>query len=121
MYPHKKSLTPNAQALRRGMTPEERHFWYDFLKRLPLTIHRQKVIGPYIVDFYIAERRIAIELDGRQHTTPEHRAKDEVRDCALKELGITVLRYRNEDIRKAFEGVLRDVLFHLDLTLADLT
>ena len=121
MYPHKKSLTPNAQALRRGMTPEEKHFWYDFLKRLPLTVHRQKVIGAYIVDFYIAERQIVIELDGRQHTTPEHRAKDEARDSALKELGITVLRYTNEDVRKAFEWVMRDTLSHLGLTLADLT
>ena len=120
-HTNNKTLTPNSQALRRGMTPEEKHLWYDFLKRLPLTVHRQKVIGTYIVDFYIAEGQIVIELDGRQHTTPEHRERDEVRDCALKELGITVLRYTNEDVRKAFEWVMRDTLSHLGLTLADLT
>ena len=120
MYPHNKSLTPNAQTLRRNMTPEEKHLWYDFLKRLPLTVHRQKVIGAYIVDFYIAERRTVIELDGRQHTTPEHRAKDALRDAALGEMGITVLRYRNDDIRVAFEGVLRSILEHLGLTFEDL-
>ena len=121
MYPRNKSLTPNAQALRRDMTPEEKHLWYDFLKRLPMPVHRQKVIGAYIVDFYIAKGQLVIELDGRQHTTPEHREKDKARDAALCALGITVLRYRNEDIHKAFEGVQRDILKHLALDFADLT
>ena len=47
-------LTGNAQKLRREMTQEERHLWYDFLKGLPVTVNRQKVIGHYIVDFYCA-------------------------------------------------------------------
>ena len=50
-----KSLTSNAQTLRKNMTKQERHLWYDFLKTLPITFHRQKVIGKYIVDFYCAE------------------------------------------------------------------
>ncbi len=45
------SLTKNAQTLRREMTKEEKHLWYDFLKNLPITINRQKVIGHYIADF----------------------------------------------------------------------
>ena len=44
-------LRKNAQELRRGMTKEERRLWYDFLKQLPVTVNRQKVIGHYIVDF----------------------------------------------------------------------
>ena len=47
-------LTPNAQRLRREMTKEERRLWYDFLKLAGIQAHRQKTIGPYIVDFYIA-------------------------------------------------------------------
>ena len=117
---HNKALTPNAQRLRREMTPEEKHLWYDCLKRLPVTVHRQKVIASYIVDFYIAERQIVIELDGLQHTTPEHRAKDAERDAALSALGIVVLRYTNDDIRKGFEGVMRDILSHLELVFEDL-
>ena len=46
-------LTVFAKELRKNMTRQERHLWYDFLKTLPMTVHRQKVIGPYIVDFYI--------------------------------------------------------------------
>lgn len=45
-------LTPNAKAIRKGMTPEERRLWYDFLKRMPVTVNRQKVFGRYIVGFY---------------------------------------------------------------------
>jgi len=60
-------LTGNAKTLRKNMTKEERHLWYDFLKTLPLTVNRQKVIGNYIVDFYIASSKIVIELDGSQH------------------------------------------------------
>ena len=51
-------LTPNAKTLRKNMTKEERHLWYDFLKTLPITVHRQKVVGHYIVDFYIAEAKL---------------------------------------------------------------
>lgn len=60
-------LTANAQELRKNMTKEERHLWYNFLKELPITINRQKVIGNYIVDFYCADAKVVIELDGSQH------------------------------------------------------
>ena len=46
------------------MTKEERRLWYGFLKQLPVTVNRQKVIGHFIVDFYCASAKLAIELDG---------------------------------------------------------
>ena len=49
------------------MTKEEKRLWYEFLKKLPVTVNRQKVIGNYIVDFYCAQANIVIELDGSQH------------------------------------------------------
>ena len=49
------------------MTPEEKHLWYDFLKKLPITVNRQKSIGNYIVDFYISSADLVIEIDGAQH------------------------------------------------------
>ena len=63
-YNYNEKLVPNAQALRKNMTPEEKHLWYDFLKRLPVTVNRQKNIGNYIVDFYISSACIVIEIDG---------------------------------------------------------
>ena len=53
--------------LRKNMTPEERHLWYDFLKTYPIRFNRQKIIGKYIVDFYSAKAKLIIELDGSQH------------------------------------------------------
>ena len=71
MNPINKKLTGLSRVLRQNMTKEEKHLWYDFLKKLPQIVHRQKVIGNYIVDFYCAEAKLVIELDGTQHRTKE--------------------------------------------------
>jgi very-short-patch-repair endonuclease len=96
------------------MTKEERHLWYDFLHALPVTVHRQRVIGNYIVDFYIASARLVIELDGSQHFTADGRGYDRERDAFLTGLGLTVLRYANSDISKNFSGVCQDILHHIN-------
>ena len=103
-------LTGNAKTLRKSMTKEERHLWYDFLKTLPVTANRQKVIGKYIVDFYIASSKIVIELDGSQHYEDNAKENDAKRDEFLKSLGIKVLRYSNLDINQRFESVCEDIL-----------
>ncbi len=97
------------------MTKEERHLWYDFLKKLPITVHRQKVVGCYILDFYCAEQKLAIELDGSQHYEKTGSCKDAERDAYLREQGITVLRYSNLEILRQFDDVCADILKHLDL------
>ncbi len=107
-------LTPYASKLRKEMTKEERHLWYDCLKLLPVTVHRQKVLGDYIVDFYIASAKIVIELDGSQHYEDEHKKKDEQRDARLREIGCTVLRYSNADINLRFNSVCQDIYNHLN-------
>ena len=98
------------------MTKEERRLWYDFLKLLPVTVNRQKVIGRYIVDFYCACSKLVIELDGAQHYEEDGAASDRERDEALKRLGITVVRYSNADVNRNFEGVCADLLKRLGLT-----
>ena len=105
-------LTPNARTLRKAMTKEERHLWYDFLKPLPVMVHRQKVIGSYIVDFYIAEAKLVIELDGSQHYENQGLAADAARDHYLRSVGLTVLRYSNLDVNRNFSGVCQDILNH---------
>ena len=106
-------LKPYAQRLRKDMTREERHLWYDFLKSLPITVNRQKVIGSYIADFYCASAKIIIEIDGSQHYEYEENCKDKIRDNYFNELGLTVLRYSNYDINCNFDGVCEDILKHL--------
>lgn len=106
-------LRSNSQTLRKNMTKEERHLWYDFLKQLPETVQRQKIIGNYIVDFYCAQAKIVIELDGSQHYEDAKIVKDRSRDQWLGERGILVLRYANSDIHLNFEGVCEDILHHI--------
>ena len=71
MIPYNKKLVSNARTLRKNMTPEEKHLWYDFLKRLPFNVRRQHNIENYIVDFYIAKKKIVIKIDGIQHSVRE--------------------------------------------------
>ncbi len=107
-------LTKNAKVLRKSMTKEERHLWYDFFKTLPITVNRQKVIGHYIVDFYIASCRLVVELDGSQHFEGSQIAHDEKRDEYLTSLGIKILRYSNSDINQRFQEVCQDIWNHID-------
>ena len=109
-------LRKNAQKLRREMTKEERRLWYDFLKQLPVTVNRQKVIGRYIVDFYCASRKLVIELDGSQHYESEGAVSDQERDNALNQRGITIVRYSNNDVNRNFDGVCSDLMRRLGLT-----
>ncbi len=120
MYPYRKKLIGTAQSLRKRMTPEERHLWYDFLKKLPVTVYRQKTIENMIVDFYIASAKIVIEVDGIQHSSPENEMVDRRRDHILASYGITVLRYSNENIHKNFSMVKNDILEKLGYAEKDL-
>ena len=111
---HNGKLSGSARRLRREMTKQERHLWYDFLKQLPVMVHRQKVIGNFIVDFYIAGKKLVIELDGSQHYEKAGKEADAVRDAYLRQQGITVLRYSNADVDHRFLGVCQDILNHLE-------
>ena len=120
MYPHNKNLKPFARDLRKDMTPEERHLWYDFLRYFPIVVKKQYVIDNFIVDFFIPSKKIAIEIDGSQHYEPEAREADHFRDAELMQYGIKVLRYTNFDVQKRFEGVASDILKNVGLDFTDL-
>lgn len=106
---HNKKLTPNARTLRKNMTPQENHLWYDFLKSLPINVKRQQVIGKYIVDFYIAKAKLVIEIDGSQHYEEENQKADVIRDEYMKKYGLTVMRFSNYDINTNFDGVCQTI------------
>ena len=72
-------------------------------------VHRQKVFGSYIVDFYIAEANVVIELDGSQHYNEVEKQADAQRDAYLMSLGLTVLRYSNADVSLRFSSVCEDI------------
>ncbi len=102
---HNKELTPLVKQLRREMTKEERHLWYDFLRTYPVRFSRQKVLGRYIVDFYSAKAKLVIELDGSQHYGAEQVAKDAERTAFLNGYGLQVIRIPNHEVSENFEGV----------------
>ena len=108
--PRNGKLTKNAQNLRRNMTKEERHLWYDFFKQISIPVNRQKVIGHYIADFYCDCAKVVVELDGTQHYEDEGAAHDRQRDSYLESLGIQVLRYSNADIHRNFRGVCEHII-----------
>ena len=106
-------LTGFSQQLRKEMTAEEKKLWYQFLKKMSYTFHRQKVIGSYIVDFYCAKAQLVIELDGTQHYETDGQKADAERDAFLRAQGLYILRYSNRQINQEFSRVCEDILKYL--------
>ena len=102
---HNKQLVPLAKQLRKEMTKEERHLWYDFLRTYPVRFSRQKVLGKYIADFYSAEAKLVIELDGSQHYEDGNVEKDAERSAFLEGYGLTILRIPYNEVNCNFYGV----------------
>ena len=102
---HNTDLTTNARTLRKNMTKEERHLWYDFLKSYPVRFLRQKVIDNYIVDFYCHSARLIIELDGSQHYEEKGLLKDKIRTEKIEKRNLTVVRIPNNEVNRNFVGV----------------
>ena len=100
-----KQLVPFAKQLRKEMTKEERHLWYDFLRTYSVRFSRQKVLGKYIADFYSAEAKLVIELDGSQHYEELNLEKDTDRTTFLEGYGLTVIRIPNNEVMCNFRGV----------------
>ena len=104
---YNKNLTPRAQELRRNATPQENHLWYDFLSKHPLRFQRQRVIGPYIADFYCHAAHLVIEIDGAQHFTEEGLQYDRIRTAVLESHELRVIRFTNREIDQYFDSVCR--------------
>jgi very-short-patch-repair endonuclease len=100
-----------AATMRRHMTPPEARLWRCLKghKLAGLKFRRQQSIGPYILDFYCASAKLAVEVDGAVHGTPEQMAHDRRRTAWLMAQGLTVLRYPALSIRDNLDGVLAGI------------
>lgn len=96
-----------AKALRRKLTPPEAALWLRLRKRQPglPAFRRQHPLGSYILDFYCAQARLAVEVDGFIHCTADHPQRDERRDSWLASQGITVLRIPASDVAQDADEV----------------
>ncbi len=118
---YNNNLKEKARDLRRNMTPEERHLWYDFLRPYPVHFYRQRPIAKfYIADFFCPKAKLVIELDGSQHFTPEGRANDAVRTEIIEQLHVQVLRFTNAEIKQHFDGVCQKIDLTVQTALAQL-
>lgn len=104
-YFHHYGYTLNEQAkeLRKNPTDPERKIWFCCLKEIKPRFHFQRIVGPYIFDFYCPQLKLGIELDGESHA--ERAAYDAERTAFLSSQGIEILRYTNEDIMLRFDAV----------------
>ena len=107
---HNKTITHIARILRKNMTKEERHLWYDFLRKYPIKFSRKKILGKYIVDFYCASANLIVELDGSQHYKETGIKNDLERTDYLEKYGLKVLRIQNNQINQNF----KDVCYYID-------
>ena len=95
----------HSPTLRKNMTKEDRHHWYEFLKNYPGPFKRQYTLGSYIVDFYCFQAKMIVELDGSQHCEPDAIEYDLKRTQYLERQGFAVLRISNRDVMTQFRAV----------------
>ena len=114
---HNPKLEAYAKQLRKSMTPEEKKLWYQFLRKRPETFLRQKIIGNYIVDFYCAQLKLVIEIDGIQHTRLKDRQYDKKRTEFLNSYDLKVIRFSNKTINNHFDMVCDCIKHHITIQI----
>ena len=107
--PYNATLSKRARELRLNATKQEKRLWYEYLREFRPRFTRQRIVGNYILDFYCAAVKLAVELDGGQHYESEAIEYDRIRTEFLESLGIKVVRFTNIDIDKSFEGVCNSI------------
>lgn len=111
MQPYNKNLKLPSRDLRSNMTDAEQWLWQRLRRKkiLGLQFYRQKPILNFIVDFYCSAAKLVIECDGGQHYTEDGLLADRIRDQALSELGLVVLRFSNRQILTETDVVVEQI------------
>ncbi|MGD8800708.1 MAG: DUF559 domain-containing protein [Desulfobacterales bacterium] len=107
-------MSQRARILRKNMTDAEQAIWNSVRNRQlgGFKFRRQRPIGPFIVDFVCAEKKIIIEIDGGQHALTQE--QDDNRSEFLRNRGYRILRFWNSDVLKEKNAVLGKILLHLN-------
>jgi very-short-patch-repair endonuclease len=114
-FRYRRDLKARSRELRHDPTPAERRLWFDFLSTHPKKFTRQKPLARYIADFYCAQARLVVEVDGDSHFSGAGEQHDGRRTEELALLGIRVIRFDNLEVMQQFEGVCA----RIDEALAD--
>ena len=104
------SIQQRAKELRQELTPAEKILWEALRNRQlgGLKFRRQHPLGPFIADFYCAEKRLVVEIDGGIHNL--QREQDQQRTRQFEEFGYRVIRFQNEEIETNIVLVLQEIL-----------
>jgi very-short-patch-repair endonuclease len=113
--PNRRTI-PVARKLRREFTNAEWKLWAELRNRQlgNSKFVRQEPVGDYVADFVCRERRLIVEVDGATHSTDEELRRDAARTEFLERHGYRVVRFQNEDVYDAMEGVLQTILLALE-------
>ena len=111
MKPYNKNLKQASRYLRNNMTDAEKLLWSRLRNKqiLGVQFYRQKPLLNFIVDFYCPSANLVIECDGSQHYTNEGLEADRIRDEALTQLGLKVLRFDNRQVLGEIDAVVEMV------------
>ncbi len=109
--PYNRNLKEFSRRLRNKSTPGEILLWKKLRagSMMNYTFNRQKPINRYIVDFYCKPLNLVIEVDGAYHYEREQRIKDEERQKTLEEMGLKLLRFSEQEVRKDMDVVLKTI------------
>jgi very-short-patch-repair endonuclease len=115
---NKSELKTRRTKLRKEQTLSEKYLWQQVRDRnfKDIKFRRQHSIGYYILDFYWADKKIAIEIDGDSHFTEKGKEYDLLRDKFLESVGIKVIRFTNKDIFENMDFVLERIGSYKDPT-----
>ena len=107
---------PVARKLRRETTNAESKLWAELRNRQlgNFKFVRQEPVGDYVADFACRERRLVVEIDGATHSSDDELRRDAIRTAFLERVGYCVIRFQNEDVYNAMDGVLGSILMALE-------
>jgi very-short-patch-repair endonuclease len=111
MFTHKHGLKDAARRLRQEMTDAEQCLWKHLRRKQirGVPFLRQRPIGPYVVDFYCAQAKLVVEVDGGQHYSDDGTRADLHRDDFLRRVGLEVLRFDNRQVLTSTKDVLEQI------------
>jgi very-short-patch-repair endonuclease len=104
-----KEKVERSRELRREMTPAEKRLWQEVrARKLGVRFRRQQIIAGFIVDFYCHKAELVIEVDGDIHDLQQE--EDVRREKGLREMGLTIVRFRNEDVIRDLPRVVGNII-----------
>jgi len=117
-YGAKRGIHQHAEALRKNMTPAEQILWLRLNKsQLGFRFKAQHPIDIFIADFYCHQFKLVVEIDGGIHE--QKKEYDEGRTAELEQLGLTIIRFTNEEVLSDIDSVIKKISMYLVSSVAD--